>query len=90
MMDPKIYEKTRQLVKALNLFVAHVFCYFLANIMLSLYAFRDISNRWGWLFLIVCWAIILIYHGIRIYGIDPIEGKRSPRLLSVMLKSIGA
>ena len=88
-MNSEIYEKTKRLIRALNLFVAHVFAYFLANVMLSIYTFSDIASRWGFLFIIALWALVLIYHGIRVYGIDPISGKRSPKLLSVLLKTMG-
>lgn len=88
-MSSDVYEKTRKLVRALNLFVAHVFAYFLANVFLSIYTFGDIATRWGYLFIIAFWALALIYHGIRVYGIDPISGKGSPRVLSFMLKTIG-
>jgi hypothetical protein len=90
MMNSEVYEKTRRLIRALNIFVLHVFVYFLANISLSLYAFENIQDRWGWLFVIVAWAFILVYHGIRVYGIDPISGKRTPKLLSFIFGTIGA
>ena len=88
-MNQDIYEKTRRLVQALNIFVVHVFIYFISNISLALFTFRDISHRWPWLFLIVIWAVGLIYHGIRVYGLDPFSGKRKPGLLSLFLNSLG-
>ncbi len=89
MMNPEVYEKTRQLIKALNFFMIHILIYLSANIALALYTFGDIRSRWGWLFLIVCWALALIYHGLRVYGIDPFSKDRNPQFLSAMFKMIG-
>ena len=88
-MNPEIYDKTKKLIRELNLFIVHIFVYFLSNVTLALYVFRDVSSRWIWLFIIVCWALLVIYHGLRVYGIDPVKSKKEPKLLSVMTKLIG-
>ena len=67
MYDPESYRTTKRLLRDLNLFMVHVLLYFAANILLILYAFRNIGENWWMMFPVILWSVFLIYHGIYIY-----------------------
>ena len=70
-----MHEKTRKLLNDLNYFLIHVIIYFVVNISLVLFAFGDLSGRW-WVFLIILsWALGVLYHSIKVYGVDLLKSK---------------
>lgn len=86
-----VYKKTQRLLKQLNYFILHVIVYFLSNIALVIMAFTDVGDRW-WLFLIVfVWALVVIYHAFRVYGVDILskKNKRMNAIWSYCLKLAG-
>lgn len=74
-MDNEIYNKTKKLLKQLNYFIAHVLVFMVGNGFLVHTAFVEVSTRWWILTFVIIWAIILIYHGMRVYGVDPLNPK---------------
>lgn len=74
-MNNELYDKTRKLLRQLNHFILHVILYFFINMGLVLMAFGDIQGRWWIFFIIMVWAIALIYHGFRVYGVDILNSK---------------
>jgi hypothetical protein len=89
-MDNDQYENTKQLLRQLNLFLLHVVIYFFINIIIVLIAFNDAANRW-WLFFVVgIWAIGLIYHCLRVYGVDLLspKNKKTNLLWTWALKAV--
>ncbi|MEM6525706.1 MAG: 2TM domain-containing protein [Bacteroidota bacterium] len=74
-MDNDLYNKTKTLLKQLNYFIGHVLIFMVANAFLVHIAFSEVSKRWWILTLVMIWAISLIYHGMRVYGIDPLNPK---------------
>ncbi|MEM6359369.1 MAG: 2TM domain-containing protein [Bacteroidota bacterium] len=74
-MDNDLYNKTRTLLKQLNYFIAHVLIFMSMNAFLIHTAFRDVSSRWWILTFVIIWALVLIYHGMRVYGVDPLNTK---------------
>ncbi len=87
-MKPELLHQTQQLLKALRGLLIHVFLYLVFNIGLLLFVFDNMSQRWGFLFIIVLWAILLIIHGIQVYGKDPSKSA-GPKLLMYVLKLSG-
>lgn len=87
-MDNDLYEKTRQLLTQLNHFIIHVVIYFFVNLALVLAAFSDLGTRWWIFFFVISWAIGLIYHGFRVYGVDLLskKNKKANLLFSWLLK----
>ena len=74
-MSEDFHEKTKKLLNDLNHFLIHVVIYFIVNISLVLFAFGNLSGRW-WVFLIILtWAMGLLYHCIKVYGIDLLKTK---------------
>lgn len=74
-MSNDLYEKTKRLLNQLNHFIFHVVLYFCVNIALILAAFVDLQHRWWIFFIIGSWALGLIYHGLLVYGVDPLKSK---------------
>ena len=70
-----LYNKTMTLLKQLNYFIAHVLIFMSMNAFLIHTAFRDVSSRWWILTFVIIWALVLIYHGMRVYGVDPLNTK---------------
>ena len=69
-MNDELHKKTKDLLKQLNYFIIHVLTFMFFNAVLVHAAFRDSQNR-GWvLFFVGLWALALIYHGLKVYGID--------------------
>ena len=81
-MTEDLHKKTKKLIADLNYFLAHIILFFIANIAGVFYAFSDIQKYW-WIFLLTAfWAIGLIYHSIRVYGVDLLKSKyRKVKLL---------
>ena len=74
-MSDDLHEKTKRLLLELNYFLIHVTAYFVINIALVIIAFGDLEKR-GWIFyILLIWAPGLIYHCIRVYGIDLLKSK---------------
>ncbi|WP_350099572.1 2TM domain-containing protein [Fulvivirga sp.] len=74
-MSDDLQEKTRQLLNDLNYFLAHIIIYFIVNISLVLFAFGNLSSRW-WVFLIVLFcSLALLYHCIKVYGVDLLKSR---------------
>ena len=70
-----LHEKTKKLLRDLNYFLAHVIVYFVCNAIGTFLIFKNMQERW-WLFIfIIAWAFGLIYHALRVYGIDVINWK---------------
>ncbi|MEO1050888.1 MAG: 2TM domain-containing protein [Bacteroidota bacterium] len=92
MEEQDIHKKTQQLLDQLGYFVAHVVSYIVCNIGLTLYIFSNIQRRWGLLFIILFWSIALIYHGIKVYGVDVLSSrnKKLNQYLMWLLKMAGA
>jgi hypothetical protein len=88
-MRPELLSQTKNLLRALDHLLLHVFIYMVINLGLIIYVFRNVSARWWLLFIVVFWACILIYHGIRVYGKDPMDKNVKPNLLSAMMKLAG-
>lgn len=44
--------------------------------------FQDIRGRWGLFFPVVLWALVLIYHGLRIYGVNLFPNKNKKHIWS--------
>ena len=90
MDDRDIHDKTRALLKQLNYFVAHIIVYFFVNLGLVYLIFNFDGLRWL-VFIIVGWALGVIYHGFRISGIDFLSSKdKSSKLLwSWVFKLVG-
>ena len=91
-MDKDTYKKTQALLKQLNYFILHVIIYFLSNIALVILAFKDVGERW-WVFLFVIgWAIAVIYHAFRVYGVDFLsrKNKKMHAFWSYFLKLAGS
>lgn len=82
MDNTELYRKTKQLLRQLNYFIAHVVVYFIINIAIILMTFEDIQSRWGVLFFVVLWALALIYHGLRIYGVSFFTRKNKKHMWS--------
>ncbi|MTI28756.1 2TM domain-containing protein [Fulvivirga kasyanovii] len=74
--------KQNILLRQLNYFIVHVVVYFVFNITFILMIFQDISGRWGLLFPVVLWALALIYHGLRIYGVNIFTSKNKKHIWS--------
>jgi len=75
MMDnSEMHEKTKKLFKQLNQFLFHVIAYFIFNALLTFYIFQNITERWGMFFIMFVWAILMIYHALRVYGVGSING----------------
>ena len=74
-MRPEVLAQTKKLIKQMNMLLVHLGIYMLFNLLLIVYVFNDISHRWGFLFVVVFWALAVIYHGIRVYGKDPVKEK---------------
>jgi len=74
-MDKDIYKKTRVLLKQLNYFILHVIVYFLGNIGLVILAFSGTVEKWGIFLFLSIWAIGIIYHAFRVYGVDFLSRK---------------
>lgn len=72
--DNELYEKTKALLQALNHFLIHIVIYFVCNAIITIFIFQDLSARWEMFIIIVFWAIVLIYHALRVYGVNPING----------------
>jgi len=90
-MSTELYERTRRLLRQLNHFIIHVVLYFFLNMALILMAFYDIHNRWWIFFIVTIWAIGLVYHGFRVYGIDWFNPKnKKARLLWMGLLKLGS
>ncbi|MTI22904.1 2TM domain-containing protein [Fulvivirga sp. RKSG066] len=87
-MSNDLYDKTRQLLKELNHFIIHVVLYFFANLGLIITAFGDLQKRWWIFFIVLFWAILIIYHGLKVYGIDLLnrKDKRSRLLFGWLMK----
>ena len=88
-MRPELLSQTKNLLRALDHLLLHVFIYMVINLGLIIYVFGNVSARWGLLFIVVLWACILIYHGIRVYGKNPMDKNTKPSLLSAMMKLAG-
>lgn len=70
MYNEELYKKTKKLLNELNYFIIHILVYLVTNTVLIAVAFNDLSERW-WLFIIVIsWAIGIVYHALRVYGVD--------------------
>ena len=70
MMNDELHKKTKDLLKQLNYFIIHVLVFMFFNALIVHAAFRHSQNR-GWvLFFVGLWALALIYHGLKVYGID--------------------
>ncbi|WP_370688808.1 2TM domain-containing protein [Fulvivirga ulvae] len=82
MDNTELYQKTKQLLRQLNYFIVHVVVYFIVNVSIILMIFQDIRGRWGLLFPVVLWALALIYHGLRIYGINVFSNKNKKHIWS--------
>ncbi|HNP18170.1 MAG TPA: 2TM domain-containing protein [Fulvivirga sp.] len=89
-MDNEIYEKTKQLLRQLNHFLLHVIVYFFVNMFIVVTAFTDISNRWWLFFIVIVWAFALIYHCLRVYGVDILsrKNKKMNLLWSLVLRAV--
>ncbi|MEL7003897.1 MAG: 2TM domain-containing protein [Bacteroidota bacterium] len=91
-MDKDIYKKTRVLLKQLNYFILHVIIYFLGNVGLVIMAFSDIGEKW-WIFLFLAiWAVGIIYHAFRVYGVDFLsrKNKKVNAFFNYILKLAGS
>lgn len=91
-MDEDLYNKTKMLLKQLNYFIAHVLVFMSANAFLIHTAFNDVSSRWWILTFVIIWAVVLIYHCIRVYGADPLnpKNKKTNLLWGWLLKFAGS
>ncbi len=91
-MDNDLYDKTKQLLKQLNYFIGHVLIFMSANAFLIHVAFEEVSKRWWILTFVIIWAVILIYHGMRVYGIDPLNprNKKTKLLFGWLVKLAGS
>ena len=91
MIEDDFQKKTQLFLKQLNYFIIHVLVFMLSNTFLMSVFFNENSNRWWFLFFVITWAVILIYHGLRIYGIDPLnrKNKKTKLLWSWVLKLSG-
>jgi hypothetical protein len=74
-MRPEILDQTRKLIKEMNMLMVHLGIYMLVNLLLLVFVFNNITERWGLLFIVLIWALGVIYHGIRVYGRDPMKKK---------------
>ena len=88
-MRPELLLQTKKLLRAMDQFLLHVAIYTLVNLILIVYVFFDIADRWGFLSIVVLWACALIYHGIRVYGRDPIDPNRRAGIFNVFTKFVG-
>ena len=69
----EMHEKTKKLFKQLNQFLIHVVAYFICNAILTYFIFQNVTQRWGMFFIIFAWALVMIYHALRVYGVDVIK-----------------
>ena len=78
-MDEKqeLYEKTKQLLRDLNYFLAHIVIYFVCNAALTFVIFKNITERWWMFFFVFLWALGVIYHALKVYGIDLLGDRRN-------------
>jgi hypothetical protein len=67
----------------MNFLLLHLGVYMLVNLILLVYVFNNITSRWGFLFVVVLWAFGVIYHGVRVYGKDPMKPKKMQALMGV-------
>ena len=88
-MRPELLLQTKKLLRAMDQFLLHVAIYTLVNLALIVFVFFNISERWGLLSIVVLWAFGLIYHGIRVYGRDPIDPNQRSGIFSVFTKFVG-
>ena len=90
-MDNDVYKKTKLLLRQLNYFIAHVVAFMVCNAFLVSTAFSQPKNRWLIVGFVVLWAVGLIYHGLRIYGIDllNLKNKKTKLLWSWFFKLSG-
>ncbi|TRX58468.1 2TM domain-containing protein [Fulvivirga sp. M361] len=92
MINDDLYKKTKVLLKQLNYFIIHVLVFMLFNALLvSAFFNRSTNSRWWVLSFVVFWAVALIYHGMRLNGVDPFnrKNKRTKLLWSLVLKLSG-
>jgi hypothetical protein len=48
------------------------------------------GERWPFLFIIFLWALALIYHGLKINGINPFrKGGKDAAILQVIMRVVG-
>ncbi len=64
--NEEIIQSTKRLLRDLKYFTIHVIIYLPSNILLVLFAVKDLEENW-WAFVpILFWAVALIYHGVLI------------------------
>lgn len=68
--NQELYKKTKKLLRQLNHFLVHVVIYFISNVFIAYIIFQNISEHWWLFFFIFSWAIGIIYHALRVYGVD--------------------
>ncbi len=87
-MNNELYQNTKKLLRQLNQFIVHVVLYFFVNMGLVLAAFSDLQGRWWIFFIVIAWALVLILHGLRVYGVDILntKDKRANLLWSWIMK----
>ena len=87
-MNNELHENTRKLLRQLNYFIVHVVLYFFVNMGLVLAAFDNIDGRWWIFFIVIGWALALIFHGLKVYGVNILnpKDKRANLIWSWLMK----
>lgn len=91
MINDDFHHKTKIFLRQLNYFIIHVLVFMLFNALLVGTLFVQDGNRWWVLFFVITWAVALIYHGLRVYGVDFLnrKNKKTKLFWSWILKFSG-
>lgn len=69
MADYEFLNKSRKLLRELNWYLFHVGIYLILNMLLVVYIYSNAAKRWPLLIIVLSWALLLIYHGLKINNI---------------------
>jgi hypothetical protein len=75
--------KSRKLLRELNWYLLHIGVYLILNMSLVVYIYTNAAKRWPLLFIVVSWALLLIYHGLKINNVHLF--KRDRKKVSVLM-----
>lgn len=77
MAEVEFLNKSRKLLRELNWYLFHVGVYLVLNMSLVVYIYSNAAKRWPLLFIVLSWALLLIYHGLKINNIHLFKKNRN-------------